>query len=458
MRAVLRSVVATFPALMLAAQVMAVSPAPCVVVDGKPGGGPGFAALEASPELAWWIELGPRLVACGADAARRAADERLPVSPLGLVNPDQLWLARGLDQPELVASGFRVLAAERGYTVLEAVAAERPPLLAEHCRHQQLARLLPDTVVLRRIAGAAKAVDPAIQAIVDQLDGDRWFADVTTLQEWDRYSYRSEVLTARDWIAAELGALPGLVVSTPSFSLPLNTGFNVIAVLTGTTRPEDIYVVGGHYDATSSSCGSSNPAHGAEDNGTGAAGVLELARVLTANPPAATVVFVAFGGEEQGLFGSEDYVADLTAAGQIGQVQGAVIMDMIGYSEDATLDVLLETEALATTQLNLMAQAAVDYTDLVVHESLFAWGSDHVPFLDANRPAVLTIDDDWDLYPYYHCTTDTIDKLAGPAMGTAILKMNAAALAEMAGAAAPATIFADGFESGNVSSWSSSLP
>lgn len=448
--------IAALPALPAMA---AADTAPCWVVESSADAARPFADLQASATVSWWVEIGPELVVCGEDVPALAADRGLTAASLGAVDSDRLWVSRGLDPVELMTRGFRVLASAHRYTVLEEVASRRLPELGPHSRHVRLAPLAPDSVVLRRSAAvASKAVDPAIQTVVDQVDGPRWFADVTTLQEWDRYTSRSEILTARDWLAAELGALPGMDVTTPSFPVGASTGYNVIGVLTGTTRPDDLYVVGGHYDATSLSCGSSNPAHGAEDNATGAAGVLELARVLSANPPEATVVFIAFGGEEQGLYGSEDYVADLTAAGQIGDVQAAVIMDMIGYSQDATLDVLLETESLAVTQQSLMAQAAADYTDLVVHTSLNAWGSDHVPFLDADRPAVLTIDDDWDLYPYYHCTTDTIDKLSGPAMGLAILRMNAASLAEMAGAAASPAIFEDDFETGDTTAWSDAVP
>ena len=77
----------------------------------------------------------------------------------------------------------------------------------------------------------------------------------------------------------------------------------------GRIRPDDRFVVGAHYDSIS---GNPFDAPGAEDNASGCAGVLEIARIFAANPPEATIHFVCYAGEEQGLHGSTAHVADLT--------------------------------------------------------------------------------------------------------------------------------------------------
>lgn len=61
------------------------------------------------------------------------------------------------------------------------------------------------------------------------------------------------------------------------------------------------------------------------------------------------------------------------------------------------------------------------------------FGSDHVPYINRDIPALLCIDNDWDKYPDYHKTTDTFNKLNIP-IATDILRMNAATLAEYANA------------------------
>src|SRR2546430_12702230 len=80
---------------------------------------------------------------------------------------------------------------------------------------------------------------------------------------------------------------------------------NVVATLRGTTAPDRVYVVSGHIDSrVTDVLNFTADAPGADDDGSGCAAVLELARVFATRPTEATVMFVAVAGEEQGLFGS----------------------------------------------------------------------------------------------------------------------------------------------------------
>jgi Zn-dependent M28 family amino/carboxypeptidase len=197
-------------------------------------------------------------------------------------------------------------------------------------------------------------------------------------------------------------------------------------------------------------------APGAEDNASGCAGVLELARVLTTHPPEGTVLFICYAGEEQGLLGSEDHVADLVASGDASKVQAMLDLDMIAYTADGDLDCLLESEAFAQFLVDLLADAAAQYSTLRIEISLDAWGSDHVPYLDQGIPALLAIENDWYQYPYYH-TTDDLPYHLSVTMGEEVLKMSVAALAELADARTT-YVFADGFETGDLSLWSAGQP
>jgi carboxypeptidase Q len=78
---------------------------------------------------------------------------------------------------------------------------------------------------------------------------------------------------------------------------------NVVAEITGSELPNEIVIVGGHLDSW-------HPATGAQDNGTGVATVLDVARAVKAlgHPPRRTMRFILFGGEEQGIIGSTSYV------------------------------------------------------------------------------------------------------------------------------------------------------
>ncbi len=86
---------------------------------------------------------------------------------------------------------------------------------------------------------------------------------------------------------------------------------NVIATLKGTKNPDRIYIVSAHYD---SMCGDSRDgecdAPGANDDGSGTAAVIEMARIMTKYKFDATIMFMTVAGEEQGLYGARHFVKE----------------------------------------------------------------------------------------------------------------------------------------------------
>jgi len=149
---------------------------------------------------------------------------------------------------------------------------------------------------------------------------------------------------ARDWIFDTLqgyAAASGgrLTVQKQSFVQPVGPRVpvptvitNVIATLRGASEPDRTYVVTGHYDSrVTDVLNSTSDAPGADDDASGVAVVLELARVLSAaRPLKATIVFAAVAGEEQGLFGSAFMAQQMKAAGT--DVQGMISNDIVGSS------------------------------------------------------------------------------------------------------------------------------
>ncbi|MBC7930020.1 MAG: M20/M25/M40 family metallo-hydrolase [Rubrivivax sp.] len=120
---------------------------------------------------------------------------------------------------------------------------------------------------------------------------------------------------------------------------------NVVGVLEGTDPQlkNEVIVVGAHYDHLGRGGEGSLAAregeihHGADDNASGTAGLLELARLLSQDKDKLrrTVVFIAFGGEEEGLIGSSFYVA--SPARPIEQTVAMINMDMIGRLKNEAL-------------------------------------------------------------------------------------------------------------------------
>ena len=148
---------------------------------------------------------------------------------------------------------------------------------------------------------------------------------------------------ARDWIKAELDEIAASsggrmsvelqsYVQQPASRIPVATRItNVVATLRGTdpASADRVYVVGAHYDSrVTDVLDGTSDAPGANDDGSGTAAVLELARVMARLRSEATIVFVAYAGEEQGLYGSTHFA---TLAKQNGwNIQGVLNMDIIG--------------------------------------------------------------------------------------------------------------------------------
>jgi Zn-dependent M28 family amino/carboxypeptidase len=110
---------------------------------------------------------------------------------------------------------------------------------------------------------------------------------------------------------------------------------NVFATLHGTdpASADRVYVVSAHYDSRVTDVlvpDAPGGEPGADDDASGVDAVLELARVFAAHPMQATIIFAAFPGEEQGLYGSAHFAAQLKAAGA--NVLGDLNMDIIGSS------------------------------------------------------------------------------------------------------------------------------
>jgi hypothetical protein len=107
---------------------------------------------------------------------------------------------------------------------------------------------------------------------------------------------------------------------------------NVIATLKGTASPERFYVITGHLDSrVTDVLNFTDDAPGADDDASGVAVVLELARLFATRQFPGTLVFATVAGEEQGLYGSTFMAAQMAKAGH--DVQGMFSNDIVGASQ-----------------------------------------------------------------------------------------------------------------------------
>jgi hypothetical protein len=213
-----------------------------------------------------------------------------------------------------------------------------------------------------------------VKGIMSAISQDSLRNYVLQLQAfYRRTTGTANLLAARDTIARRFHRFGYDDVTYDGFTFSsggdTKTGFNVIAKKTGTVYPDYHIIVCAHYDAVAAS-------PGADDNGSGTAGVLELARVMKDSAFAVTVLFITFDAEETGLNGSMHYAQ--TAQAQNEKILAVFNMDMIADDnnyDDANLYFGTSTR-LAQTWINI----AGPLVGITGHLAGGSAGSDHYPF------------------------------------------------------------------------------
>jgi Zn-dependent M28 family amino/carboxypeptidase len=198
---------------------------------------------------------------------------------------------------------------------------------------------LPVTLLLLAAVLPAQT-DPVIKKIVSEVSPDRIAADVKTLAGFETRGNYSDpnqktrgIGAARRWIFAQLhGYSQRLEVSYDVEKKGATEIVSVVAVLPGAAEPEKRMIVGAHYDSinlrVTGDKAAEAPAPGADDDASGTAVVLELARVMSQYHFRKTIVFVAFAGEELGFVGSTRYA--LQAKANHEQIEAVFNNDIVG--------------------------------------------------------------------------------------------------------------------------------
>lgn len=210
------------------------------------------------------------------------------------------------------------------------------------------------------------------------------------------------------------------------------TAWNIVGMLRGQdgALASETVIVSAHYDHDGAS--GERIWHGADDNASGVAGLIAIAKALThAERPKRSILFVAFGAEERGMLGSHYYVQNPLRS--LDSTRAVVNLDMIGRVEadsPQTRDIVV-VPADERGRLNLIGAAfSAGYRCLVERRSLqfeialddkfdhdhalnLLSRSDHFPFLLRAIPAVW-----WTtgFHPDYHQTSDTAEKIDYPLM------------------------------------------
>ncbi len=183
---------------------------------------------------------------------------------------------------------------------------------------------------------------------------------------------------------------------------------NAVGEKIGTLYPTQIYLLVGHIDTTSPSGNTAAP--GADDNGTGSTIVLDAARIMAQYTTDYTMRFIAFTGEEQGLWGSDAYARDARARGD--DIRGVINVDMIAWdsNNDRHAEIHAGTRADSNTLADTFFDTVTGYGINLVPTRLTTTAtnrSDHASFWTYNYPAFLTIEEfNGDFNTGYHTIAD----------------------------------------------------
>jgi len=257
----------------------------------------------------------------------------------------------------------------------------------------------PEAGAALSYAVTAPASVPGIASLVSEAEYTHVLQDLLYTHLGANRGYGAEHDLARGNIANYFAA-QGLTTTLEPFVYNSVTYYNVVGAKPGLTRPNDVYIVGAHFDSVY------NP--GADDNGSGTAAVLEAARVLADYQFDCTLRFIAFDREEQGMRGSYAYAA--AHAGD--HILGMVNLDMIAYNpQGSNHDTvrLYDVNAAGTMKSALDAAFAAYGRGVDAIDTGQNGQSDHKSFEDRGFDAALVIEYEVWSNPYYHSPLDSVD-------------------------------------------------
>lgn len=321
-------------------------------------------------------------------------------------------------------------------------------------------KLIAAAVVLLSVSALADAqkrsanrpvADPEIKKMLGEVSAKNIEASIRKLVSFGTRNTLSEqdnptrgIGAARDWIFSEFERFNRdcggcMTVEKQSFlqpkanRIPEPTALtNVIATLKGTSDPTRVYVVSGHYDSMCSSPTDAKcDAPGANDDASGTAAVIELARVMSKRKFDATIVFMTVPGEEQGLLGAAYYAEQ--AKQKSVNIEAMITNDIVGgvttqknskhrnrlrvFAEGVPSD---ETDRQANTRRSVggendsparqLGRYIKEVSDaylkdfkvwIIYRRDRYGRGGDHIPFLERGFAAVRFTEPDED-YTHQH--------------------------------------------------------
>ncbi len=306
--------------------------------------------------------------------------------------------------------------------------------------------------------------------MVDSVSTENLVDHIKTLEHAGGHLSRVNFTPGNDsaavFIKEYLESLPNLTsVEVDTFFIssanaPFNTRplTNIIATIEGAVFPGKEYILGAHYDCSASREGSSVwnsqwqtiKAPGADDNGTGVAAILEIARILSDTTfgfkPDYTIKLIAFGAEEGGPAYTSSHHGSIAYATKAKQnndnILGMVSIDMVGYNNFYDYNDIVSNESSYWLADRYVYANEIYSIGLMLNSPPFVYAtySDHASFWEQGYKAILMIEGAppwtnstyYQANPYYHKKSDSLGTL-NMELVSKVTKLNLAAVASLAG-------------------------
>jgi hypothetical protein len=311
--------------------------------------------------------------------------------------------------------------------------------------------------------GESSHSDVPIESMLAQVDAGRLRATVERLASFHTRNTLSPALEeSAEWLANEYRKIPGMQVESMRYTVPRSRRVpeekevvQVVAMLPGTGGPDPkssrMVIVGGHLDSLNVQVdAATGRAPGANDDASGVALALELARVMSGRKWSQTLVFVGWTGEEQGLYGAR---AMATRAKSEGWKIDAVLSNdtvgsssnLAGQSDPHRVRIFSQepgegdghSSRELARHLEWLTRDQVDGfgIKLVFRNDRFGRGGDHTPFMQQGFSAVRFIEVHEE-YSRQH-TPDDLPEHMDWAYLANVAKMNLIGMAALGAAAEP---------------------
>ena len=255
----------------------------------------------------------------------------------------------------------------------------------------------------------AQDFDPIIQEKVDQLSYDSL---VLRLQQFENLGIKEigtqNLNDTKDWIINYYQQNGYSDIEIDSFNIGQNQVYNIIVTKTGMVYPDTYLIIDGHYDTYNGP--------GVNDNGSGTAILLELARMLKDVETEYSIKFIHFTAEEIGLIGSTHYVENIVIPEEMDIRLVFNIDEVGGVANEVNNTVTCERDEWSPNGNNAASAAFTDtlasltemYSTLTASIS-YAYGSDYVPFMQNGY--VVTGLYEFNESPFPHTINDSLSNL-----------------------------------------------